>query len=378
MAYDPGNTDAMLLLIQAAHAADMTETVMWIGPILHRANTDTPKPDLAKFMKLKDIYKAMGQWELAVSACQSAVALRPDDMDLNTELKHLGAQSTMSRGNYEKKGGSFVDSVKDMDSQKKLMDSDKDVRDVDVLSRQLIDAEAEFKAQPEEAGKLMKYVDALIKTEKMENENTAIDVLTAAYERTKQFRFRQAVGKIKMGQMNRMERGLREKVARNPGDQATREEYASFRKDKVEEELKEYTLWAENYPSDMTFKFQVGQRMFELGQHGEAIPVFQSARQDPKLRMDAALYLGRAFLEAEFVDEAVDTMRELVESYQVKGDDRSKLIYYWYARALEAHNDVQVALKAYSQLAQWDFNYRDVQARIKKLRSSAAGPAAPK
>jgi hypothetical protein len=128
----------------------------------------------------------------------------------------------------------------------------------------------------------------------------------------------------------------------------------------------------------MTFKFQVGQRMFELGQHGEAIPVFQSARQDPKLRMDAALYLGRAFLEAEFVDEAVDTMRELVESYQVKGDDRSKLIYYWYARALEAHNDVQVALKAYSQLAQWDFNYRDVQARIKKLRSSAAGPAAPK
>jgi len=40
------------------------------------------------------------------------------------------------------------------------------------------------------------------------------------------------------------------------------------------------------------------------------------------------------------VDEAVDTFKALIEDYQVKGDDRSKLMYYWYGRSLEAHKDI--------------------------------------
>jgi hypothetical protein len=79
--------------------------------------------------------------------------------------------------------------------------------------------------------------------------------------------------------------------------------------------------------------------------------------------------LGCSFLEAGFVDEAVDTLRAQIEEYQIKGDSKSKDMYYWYARSLEAQHEVPSALKAYSQVAQWDFNYRDVQSRIKKLRS---------
>jgi len=117
-----------------------------------RANTDTPKPDINKFIKLKDIYKALGQWELAVAASQSALALRPGDMDFGDRGKALGAQSTMSRGNYDKKGGTFQDSVKDLAGQTKLLQQDMDVRDVDMLTRQLLDAEAEWKAQPMKPG----------------------------------------------------------------------------------------------------------------------------------------------------------------------------------------------------------------------------------
>jgi tetratricopeptide (TPR) repeat protein len=362
-------------MLQSAHAAGFFDTVMWIGPILQKANTEGGKPDVNKFIKLKDIYKALKQFELAVLACQSAMSLRPDDMDLATEQKHLGAQATMERGNYDKKGATFRDSVKDMAGQQKLMDADKDVRDIDVLTRQLLDAENEYKAQPEEVGKITKYADALLKTETPENEQKAIDLLASTFERTRQFRFRQFVGKIRIMQMNRKERSLREKVQRSPGDEAVKEEYVAFRKSKLEEELKEYELWAENYPTDLTFKYEVAKRLFELGRHGEAIPLFQTARQDPKIRIPASVQLGRAFLDAEFVDEAVETLRDLIDEYQVKGDDRSKEIYYWYARALEAHGDAPLAIKAYSQLAQWDFNYRDVQTRIKRLR--AAGKAPP-
>jgi thioredoxin-like negative regulator of GroEL len=295
-------------------------------------------------------------------------------MDLQTELKNLGAQHTMTEGKYGS-ARSFRDSIKDMDGQRKLLEQDSGVRDSGALARQLADAEAEWQAQPDEPGKITKLAEVLCKTENAEYENRAIDLLASAYERTRQFRFRLNVGRIKLAQLSRTERSLREKVQRDPSNDALKQDYRQFRADKAEEELKEFTLWAENYPTDLTFKYEMARRLFLLERYSEAIPVFQTARQDPKLKVDASILLGCAFLEAGFVDEAVDTLRTIIEDYQLKGDNKSKEMYYWYARALEAQNETQSALKAYSQVAQWDFNYKDVQARIKKLRSGGGTPA---
>jgi hypothetical protein len=95
-------------------------------------------------------------------------------------------------------------------------------------------------------------------------------------------------------------------------------------------------------------------------------------RQDPKLKTDATIVLGRAFLDAGFIDEAVDTLATVIADYVNKGDKKSIDMTYWYGRALEQKGEVQAAIKAYSQVAQWEFNYKDVQSRIKKLRAAQA------
>jgi Flp pilus assembly protein TadD len=375
LAFDPGNTDHMVSLLQNAHRAGCYETVLWIGPELLKANASAKKPEFNKFMILKDVYKSIQEWSRAVEACQHAVAMKPDDMDLQTELKNLGAFDTMTKGKYGT-SGSFRDSVRDKDAQERLLQQDKDVQSSDFLLQQAAEAEAEWRRDPNEAGKLMKYVDALLKTERPEQENKAIDVLQETYEKTRQFRFRQKEGQVKIAQIARMERSKREEVQKNPSDPALRKEYAELQRFRAEEELKEFQLWAENYPTDSKIKYDVATRMFVLGMFNEAIPAFQQVRSDPKYRTDAAIALGRSFLEAGYVDEAVDTLREVIESYVNKGDLKSKEMYYWWARAVEQQGDRPVALKAYSQVAQWDFNYRDVQARIKNLRSGGGAPAA--
>ena len=45
LAYDPGNTDHMLKLLQNAQKAGFYDTVIWIGLILQRANRDA-RPDV--------------------------------------------------------------------------------------------------------------------------------------------------------------------------------------------------------------------------------------------------------------------------------------------------------------------------------------------
>jgi tetratricopeptide (TPR) repeat protein len=367
LAYDPGNTDRMLQFMQFAHKGGFFDTVMWIGAILMRANVEAKKPDFNKYMALKDIYKDIEQWADAAEAAQQAQQLRPDNMDLTAELKNLAALQTMHAGKYGR-AKSFRDSVRDMAGQIKRLDEDKDVRSVDLVSRAILEAEAEYKAEPNEPGKIIKYVDSLLKTERAEEENKAIEVLDEAYQRTKQFRWRQRIGQIKFGQLNRMDRAFREDLRKDPDDAELRQRYVEFQKERAETELGELVLWVENYPTDTKFRYEMAKRLVILGRHDEAIPVFQHVRNDPKYKVEATTLLGRAFLESKFVEEAVDTLKTSIEDYQLKGDEKSKDMYFWYGRALEEKGDTPAAIKAYSQVAQWDFNYRDVQSRIKRLR----------
>lgn len=374
LAYDPGNTGRMLEMLNHAVSAGCYDTVLWIGPILRRANVDSGKPELSKFIALKDAYIRMRQWQLATDAASEALRMKPDDMNLQQEVKNLSAQQTMDAGGYGT-GGGFRSSMKDTAGQDKLMKADMDIRTVDALTQMIIDARAELKKEPNEPGKITKLVDALVKTEQSDYENEAIEVLDAAFHRTNQFRFRLRLGQIKMQQLKRMERSLREEVAKDPKNKQAIADWQEFARDRAREEYAEYALAAENYPTDTSLKFEMAKRMILLEQYPEAIPLLQQSVQDPKIRVDATTELGKAFLAADYLDEAVDTLKGLTESYQIQGDTKSKDIYYWYGRSLERRGDMPDAIKCFSKVTMWDFNYRDVQARIKALRAKAQAGA---
>jgi len=375
LAYDPGNVGNMMALAESAYKGGFYDTVMWIGAQAMQANSSSPKPDVNVYLKLKDLYKALQQWKEAVEACALAARMRPDDMDLQRELKDLGAQLTMTEGKYAG-GGSFRGSIRNMEAQQKLLDADKGIHDSDSIQRAIVEAEQQLKADPDEPGKLIKYVEAMRRSESLENENKAIELLDETYQKNGQFRWRKMAGEIKLHQLARMERQFVVELREDPTNEDLKKQIAQFRKERAEEELKEYTLWSQNYPTESEFKFHMANRMFMLGQYDEAIPIFQEVGNDPKYRTQARINLGRSFLGAQYLDEAADTLRDLINAYQLKGDQKSIEMYYWYGRTLELQGDAQAAAKAYSQVAQWNFNYADVQARIKKLRGGG-GPKGP-
>lgn len=386
LGYDPGSTDHMLSILQNAHRAGFFDTVMWIGPILQKANADAKKPEVDKFIVLKDVYKDMASdpntppkirpelWKRATNACHYAAKMRPDDMDLQTELKNLGAFHTMDEGGYAE-GASFRDSIKDRDVQEKLLAQDKGVQDLGVMGKLINDAEAQYKLDPNEPGKLLRLVDALEKTEHPDYENRAIELLSDWHQRTKQFRFRKRIGEINMRQWKRMDRGQREYLEQNDKDEQAKKDYKAFQKDMYEFELAEYQLWAENYPTETSFKFHAAERFFYLDRFDEAIPLLQQAQGDAKFKIKATILLGMAFFRLNFLDEAIDTLDALIKEYQLRGDENSKEMHYWCARAHQARGDKDAAIKLYSAVVRMEFNYRDVQKRIRELRSGGDNAA---
>lgn len=368
LAFDPGVCSYMADLMTSAVKAGCYDTALWIGPVLLVANRDSPKPDIKYYFVLRDNYKVLQRWRLAAEALQYAVAMRPEDLDLAKELKDLSVRVTMDEGAYEE--ADFRKSMRDKEGQQKLLEEDKDIRTVDAMARQIAEAEKELQADPHEPGKLIKLVELLQKTDTLEHENRAIELLEEAYKRTNQYRWRLMMHRITLRQLERTERALRPA----PGDQQALAEYTAFRKEKAEKELEIFTEASEAYPTDQSLRFEMARRLRELQRFDEAIPVLQSVRNDPKYRIDATVLLGMSFLDAQFADEAADTFAHLAEEYQVRGDPKSLEIYYWWGRSLEAKNppDVAAALKCYSQVFQWNAAFRDVQARIRKLRNPTA------
>lgn len=387
LGYDPGNTDHMQALIQNAHKAGYYDTVMWIGPIFQKANAESKKPEVDKFIVLKDIYKSMAMdnatpprlrpelLKRATNACHYAAKLKPDEMELQTELKNLGALHTQVEGKYDQ-GGDFRGSIKDRETQETLQAQDKGVQELGVMGKLITEARAQYKADPNEPGKLLKLVDALEKTEHPDYEGEAIELLSEWHTKTKQFRFRKRIGEINMRQWRRMDQGQKEYLAANKDDEQAKKDYQSFLVDMWGFELAEYQLWAENYPTDMSFRFQAAVRLYHLKRYDEAIPLFQQSEADAKYRNRAKLYLGLCFFEAKFLDEAVDTLDGLIKEYANKGDDLSKEMHYAAGRAHEERGDAEAAIKLYSAIVRMEFNYRDVQQRIRKLRAAGGGNAA--
>ena len=373
LAFDPGNTNHMVVFAQSAFRGGFYDTAMWVADLLLKANADSPKPEIQKFLILKDIYKGLNDFKQASDACTAALQLKPNDMDLHGEMKNLAAMDAMNRGKYGR-AKSFRESIRDMSGQLKHLEDERDFKSEDVLLRRVGDAEADWRANPTDMAKLSKYIDALKSTETMEHENTAIELLEETFKSTRQFKWRAKAGEIKLAQLTRMGRSIEAEVKANPNDPQKRKELAEFIADKTQAELEEYRLIVENYPTDGTSRFEMAKRMFMLRQFQDVIPVLQQCRQDPKLRASAGTLLGRAFLEAGYVDEAVDTLKVIAEEYSNRGDDRAKDVIYYYGRALEAKEDYPTAIKQYSLVAQMEFKYKDVQDRIKRLRAGASAP----
>ena len=118
------------------------------------------------------------------------------------------------------------------------------------------------------------------------------------------------------------------------------------------------------------WKHEYGRRLFEAGQYDEAIPVLQEARMEPKSRHLCSLYIGSCFFAKGFYDQAADTFRDALSTYEIPEDDLGKKLNFWLARSLEEDGHVEDALKLYGQIIQWDYNYRkgDVRKRYEGLQ----------
>ena len=364
--------------MQRIEGVDMIEPIYWVGEkVLEFARRDK-KTKKSHLVKLKDLFVEAGVFELGVKAGEAALMLDPSDGHLQGELRNLSAQATMSTGGYESTGeaGGFRSNIRDSSKQRELEEEERIVKTEDVVDRAIARSKADYESRPTDTAAIQKYTRALMDRGTPADEKAAFVILTKAYKETVEFRFRQQAGEIKIRQGRRKIRQLRDAAQANPNDADAQEKYARGKRALTKLEIEEYTAQVNAYPTNLSLKFELGKRYYELGKLQEAIELFQVARDDPKRRATCLSYLGQAFLKLGWQDEAIDTLRAAIEAHPVMGDDTGRELRYALMLALETkareesdRGVAEEAAKIASGIAIEQINFKDIGARRIALQS---------
>lgn len=372
-AKDPEHLPYAEAMLKAAIAGDYNKTANWIANLIFQTNNAAEKPSVHTYIMLKDSYKALGEFDKAVAACQRAVRLRPEDGALADEYKNLSAELTMARGKYDTEGD-FRKSIKDRESQEKLHAQAGVVKTEDYRVKAVEDARRRIAQTPNLPSNIFELADALSDLENDQAENDAIALLENTYKAKSDFSFKQKAGLIRIKQLRRKIRQAKAALETNPDDTQSKTELELLTAKLNNTELEHYRLSVQNYPTDLRAKYDYALRLLQNEQYDEAIPLFQEAQRDPRHKIAAMNKIGFSFFMKGWLDDAIDIFIQAMDSYEIKGDATGKELRYNLARAYDQKGQPEKALELYRKIAQLDFAYKDVSQRVDKLRSEKTEP----
>ncbi|MDQ7012613.1 MAG: tetratricopeptide repeat protein [Planctomycetota bacterium] len=365
--------------VQAAAKIGLSEQAHYLGEQALKLVGSKPKKDL--YVKLMEAFAQVQAFDLAVQAGDAAVRIDPTDASLATDVKNMSAKSTMSRGGFDKTGeeGGFRSNIRDADKQRQLDESERISKTDETIDRLIVDAEAAFRDNPEDMPKLGTLTKRLLERGRPEDEQRAIRLMMKGFESTKQFRFRQDAGKIRLRQLKRTLNTYKERAEANPDNEQYQKEYEQARAKYNDIEIGELKASVEAYPTDLVLKFQLGKKYFDKQDYDQAIALLQDAKGDARYRARALSLLGQSFAAMDWHDEAIATYRQALEDKATLSDDLQMELRYGLLISLaakaEADTDLasaEEAEKLASTIAIEQFGYRDIRERREVLKKLVA------
>lgn len=375
--------DAVSAVRAAEYASKLGlgEQTYWLGDRAMTVVVNDRRPRKDLLLKLMDVFGRVHVFDQAVRAGELACKLDPTDGKLAADVRNLAAQATMSRGGYEKTGqaGGFRANIRDAEKQRLLDEQERIVKTDETVDRLLRTAEEDYQKRPDDPHTIGVYLKRLLERGRPEDEKRALNVAKEAYDKTKQFRFRQVQGDIRLRVAQRKVQQFKDAADANPQDENAQAQYRAALAGFVKMEVDELKARVEAYPTDLGLKFELGRRYVDLERYEDAIGLFQEAKADARLRVQALHQLALCFQRIDWVDEAISTFRQAREAHGADNDETGLALQFGLMTALQTkaqhERDLASAEEAdrlASAIAIQQINYRDIRARrdaIKKLLS---------
>ena len=372
-------TDATLAVKASELASKLTlkGPTLWITERAMGLVMRDKKISKPMLLKCSEAFGKADAFDKALTAAEHALKQDPTDGDLAAKIRGLAAQSTMAKGGFDKTGqeGGFRANIRDATKQRQLEEADRIVKTEETQDRLIADAEAEFAARPGDLPTIEKFAKRLLERGKAADEERAHQIYAKAFADTTQFRFRELAGEIRIRQSRRKLSELKQMLDKSQDSEMLQRMHGQAEQEHLELELGEHKLRVDNYPSDLSRRFELGKRYFNAGKHSEAIEQFQESQHDPRNRAASQIMLGQSFQAIGWTEEAIDTFRHAADVKDLMPDVLMEIRYHLMVALqtrAEADGDVAAAEEAdrlASGIARQQMTYKDIKTRREAIKN---------
>ncbi len=359
---DPFNQQFNLLLRDAALAASWPEiATLALETIVQGA----PK-DVKMLHELAKHYAAIDEPDKAVEIYTKISEINPTDLIAMKAGKDAAARASMKKGGWEKEGTTYRDLIKDKEQAVSLEQQGRVVRSAEMIDQQLAELGQKYEENPQNVDTARRIAELYEQKEDLES---AVQWFTYAaglsnntdpslVRKSTDLRIRQLDASIEQ-----FEAYLAAADPNSPEAEQARADLETIRRNRAETELQDARSRVERNPTDLQFRFELGEILVRLGEYKDAIPELQKARQNPNVRLRAMNLLGKCFVERNMLDLAAKTLEdaagELIAMDAVKKD-----IVYSLGLVYERMDDKEKSITAMKQIYEVDYGYKDVAERV--------------
>lgn len=359
---DPANASAHRILVDAAVALDLPQTRVFE---LETMAKNAPKDKAVVIEYAQAVGETGSNADVAEKILGELIRSSGYDTDLLQVQKNLSAHKTMDEGGYGALAdgtGSYRDILRNKDEAVSLEQEKRVQKSEDVAERLISEYESRLKNEPDNQ-KMMRSLAELY------TQKSRFDEALEIYARIKN-----------SSQVNdsSLDRAVSETVVRkfdhaiaalNPFAPEHAEQLAKVQAEKLTFQLAECQKRVEKYPTDLGFRFELGVLYFQTGKITEAITEFQKAQQNAHKRIEAMSYLAQCFAKRKWFDLAARTLQNAIKE-KPGFDEEKKDLTYNLGCVFESMGKKEEAIEQFKIIAETDFGYRDVGAKVDAYYSS--------
>jgi tetratricopeptide (TPR) repeat protein len=358
---DPLNAAANHLLKDAAMALDQFETAVFALQTL----IDNDPKDTKIISELGELYFAHGDSDKALAAFNRVLEITPQDLVANKRAKDAAAANTMKAGGWDT-ATDYRDLIKNKEEAVAMEQKNRVVKDEASIAALLQELHQEAQLHPESIDIARQIASLYEQGEDFQNAMAWYNYASELAKGSDSWLLR----KVADMQLKQVEAAIqsREEWLAAAGDgheesARVREELEALIKQKNESLLDEARKRVERNPTDLLFRFELGEQLMANEQFTEAIPELQKARGNPNVRLRAMSQLGKCYVGKGMLDLAVKQFSDA--SSEIVGMDATKKdILYQLGRLYDRMNQPEKALACYKQIYEVDYSYEDVAQRV--------------
>ena len=364
---EPYNKQANLALKEAAAAAGWLETAVFA---LQTFLEENPR-DTKVMHGLARLYHDLGDSEREVEIYNRISAIDPADAAAVRLGKDASARGSMKSGGWGS-AESYRDLIKDKEAAVSLEQQSRMQLSGESLSQQIAETYAMHEAEPQN-------VDVARRLGSLSEQKDDLEAAIAWYRYASDLTHGSDPGLVRkisdlgVKQTEREIATLEEAMANNTGNSmALAEKQAALvaaRKRRAEMLIDEARKRVERNPTDLQFRFELGENLMNAGHFREALPELQRARQNPNARLRAMNALGRCYRELSMFDLAAKQLEEAAREIGTM-DATKKEIVYNLGLVYEQMGDRKKSLGCMKQIYEADYGYKDVATRVESSYTS--------